>query len=530
MTIQKSSTLYVALLTVWAMLMVVTLPVFVQSIHPSQPHNLSPVLTGALVVNAAFIAYFWLNGIKDIVYVCYFYLLRRQLTRVSRQAKRYSLRKEPRVVMLYCTANDFSEISLLRAMRQKYGNYKIVILDDSSKPEYIERVDAFARKYKLRVVRRKDRIGFKAGNLNHYLRGRKDYDYFVILDSDEIVPPTFITSALKYFRCFENVGIVQANHVATRNRNRFMALFARGVNSHWPTYQLTKHHSGFMSLLGHGAMVSRECYEAAGGFPHLVAEDLCFSIEARIHGYYVAFAQNIRCQEEYPVDYLAFKKRHSKWTQGNMEFIKTYTRRILLSHMTWYEKLDIFLFTYNLPLTAVFASYVVINVVALPALGYHLHYPAWLLAPTLICLFAPVVNDVIYHVRKMNPLHLAFYLLHTFMLYGSMFFISLYTSALSILGAKAKFIVTPKTGGHVSLGHALIENYREITFAAVLLVVSADLDRSVLPVLLIAIPSFLSVYLARMSNKARGSRRSALPQLFSRSLIQGAARLSSWLF
>ena len=92
-----------------------------------------------------------------------------------------------------------------------------------------------------------------------------------------------------------------------------------------------------MSLLGHGAMVSRECYEAAGGFPHVVAEDLCFSIEARTKGFYVAFAENIRSQEEYPVDYLAFKKRHSKWTQGNMEFIKTYTKRILHSNMHWYE-------------------------------------------------------------------------------------------------------------------------------------------------------------------------------------------------
>jgi cellulose synthase/poly-beta-1,6-N-acetylglucosamine synthase-like glycosyltransferase len=109
-----------------------------------------------------------------------------------------------------------------------------------------------------------------------------------------------------------------------------------------------------MSLLGHGAMVSRACYVAAGGFPHLVAEDLCFSIEARIRGYYVAFAEDIVCEEEYPVDYLAFKKRHSKWTQGNMEFIRTYTGRIFASSLSWLEKLDIVLFTYNLPLTAFF--------------------------------------------------------------------------------------------------------------------------------------------------------------------------------
>lgn len=140
------------------------------------------------------------------------------------------------------------------------------------------------------------------------------------------------------------------------------------------------------------------------------------------------------------------------------------------------------------------------------------------------------MNDVIYHLRTMNPLRLATYLLHTFILYGSMFYISLYTSALSILGAKAKFIVTPKTGSRVSLVRAVRENYRELVFAGVLLAVSADLDRSVLPVLLIALPSTLSVYLTRLSNPARQYRLAQLLQLVSQGFTQGAVRLSSWLF
>jgi hypothetical protein len=84
---------------------------------------------------------------------------------------------------------------------------------------------------------------------------------------------------LKYFYTYSNVGIVQANHVSDRNRNFFMKLFHVGVNSHWPTYQTMKHFYGFSTMLGHGAMIKRDCYERAGGFPPLVAEDLCLSIE-----------------------------------------------------------------------------------------------------------------------------------------------------------------------------------------------------------------------------------------------------------
>lgn len=492
------------MLLVWlALLIPASFVLFGEVIDASNNNTtIEPFLIALVSINALFISYFWLNGVKDLVYVAYYYFARKRFNRFITRNQRAKLPKKlPRVVLVYCTANDFNEQSLEKSMRQKYINFKTVILDDSNKPEYKSRVDAFAKLHNIRVIRRKDRLGFKAGNLNNYLRGRKDYDYFVILDSDEIVPSTFISSALRYFENNSNVGIVQANHVATRNRNKFMRIFAKGVDSHWPTYQMTKQHHGFMSLLGHGAMVSRDCYNAAGGFPHVVAEDLCFSIEARIKGYFVAFAQNIRCQEEYPVDYLAFKKRHSKWTQGNMEFIKTYTKRILTSNMTWYEKLDIALFTYNLPLTAFFAFYIVINLIALPALGYSLSYPGWLLAPTIIFLLAPMLNDIIYHSKREKITSLINYLLNSFILYGSMFFISLLASTKSILGAKAIFHVTPKTSSDVAFFEAIFINWRELVFGASLIAIAMVTVGNILPVILIAVPSILSVYLTMLSNK-----------------------------
>ncbi|MGH7237191.1 MAG: glycosyltransferase, partial [Candidatus Saccharimonadales bacterium] len=379
---------------------------FVPLVHAVLVSERRGWLTLSLVaMSSLFIAYFWLNGAKDVIYTFYYYAFRKKLGRLPARAawpRRFGVEARPRVVMVYCTYNDFNAESLAACMRQDYTLNRVVILDDSTDPVYKRDIDAFAAQHSVRVVRRDDHIGFKAGNLNNYLR-KASFDFFVILDSDEIIPPNFITRALDYFAADNSVGIVQANHQATRNRNKFMDLFAIGVNSHWPTYQAVKHHHGFLSLLGHGAMVSRQCYEAAGGFPHLVAEDLCFSIEARHRGYFVAFAPDILCEEEYPVSYLAFKKRHSKWTQGNMEFIKRYTGRILRARMAWFEKLDIVLFTYSLPLTAFFALYVVINVIVLPMLHYRVVYPTWLLIPTVVFLLAPMLNDIFFHWRKVNP-------------------------------------------------------------------------------------------------------------------------------
>ena len=492
----KSPRIYLLILTLWAATLAPTVPVMVHTVKLAMAaHWFIGLLAAA---SAVFIAYFWLNGLKDIVYTVHYHVVDRPRPLVV--PTRADQGTHPRVVLLYCTCNDFSGASLLRCMRQRYPNYEVVILDDSSRPECLAEVDEFSQRHGVRVVRRPDRQGFKAGNLNNYLR-TAEYDYFVILDSDEIIPADYIGRSLDYFTYYDNAGIVQANHVATRNRNNFMRMFAIGVDSHWIAYQTVKHRHGFLSLLGHGAMVSRECYQAAGGFPHVVAEDLCFSIAARDAGYYTVFAPDIRCEEEFPVSFHAFRKRHSKWTQGNMEFIKKYTGTIGRSRMSWFEKLDIYLFTYSLPLTALFSLYVAIHVIVLPALGYAVVYPLWMLFPTIAFLLAPMLNDVAFHYRRIPKTALLSYLLHSIVLYGSMFFISLRSSVTSAFG-KSVFVVTPKGDERTSMGQALRATRGEIAFGVGLAALSLYLTSSVLPVVLIVCPALFCFFLALKHNRA----------------------------
>jgi cellulose synthase/poly-beta-1,6-N-acetylglucosamine synthase-like glycosyltransferase len=495
--VKKSPRLYLLIIACWFAVIAPASVVMVEQIRRAA--GVAGYLGALATISALFIGFFWLNGVKDIVYTLHYHLVDRRSAAVL--PRRPDQATTDRVVLVYCTCDDFLADSLLRCMQQEYPNTETAILDDSRDPAFIAEIDRFAAEHGVRVVRRPDRVGFKAGNLNNFLR-TAEFDYFVILDSDEIIPPDFITRALDYFAARRNVGIVQANHVATRNRNGFMRMFAPGVDSHWIAYQTVKDRYGFLSLLGHGAMVSRECYEAAGGFPHVVAEDLCFSIAARDAGYFTTFAPDIRCEEEFPVNFLAFKKRHSKWTQGNMEFIKKYTGVILRCRMHWFEKMDIVMFTYGLPLTAFFSLYVAIHVIVLPAVGYAIVYPLWMLIPTVAFLLAPMLNDVLFHGRGMTTRQLLSYLGHSVVLYGSMFFISLRSSLASMFGGST-FVVTPKGDQHTSVRHALRANRGEIGFGVGLAAISVWLTGSVFPVLLIIGPAILCTFLAFKHNEAR---------------------------
>lgn len=511
---KKSPALYITMLCIWTVLTVFLWVNFVPKIAnvPFLANKTASLAVriaarGLLVLNGVFISYFWLNGVKDFIYVIWYYLFREKLY------KRYyevidtdvSAARD-KILLAYCTCNDFDGQSLERSMRQTYPYFDVVILDDSTSEEYKTQVNEFALRHGIKVVRRKDREGFKAGNINHYFQSaeckEKGYDYYVILDSDEILPPDYLYESLKYFYAYDNVGIVQANHVSDRNRNFFMKLFHVGVNSHWPTYQTMKHFYGFSTMLGHGAMIKRDCYEKTDGFPPLVAEDLCLSIEARGSGYYVAFAPNIVCREEYPIDYVAFKKRHSKWTQGNLEFIKKYTGNIARSKMKWYEKMDIALFTYNLPLTAVFAFFIFLNLTFAPVLGIDLGsvYAVWMIVPTIIFFFSPMLNDFITWAFRLNPLRTLVYTVSVVMLYGSMLTTSLISATLGIFGKKARFIVTPKSSRRIGLGFALKFQWKEIVFSTVLLILSLIFQRGILPVALIVFTGYSSILLLFFSN------------------------------
>lgn len=499
----KSPALYLTILAVWAALIAVSVPGFYFAAE-----RLDGIGTALAAVSELFIAYFWLNGIKDLVYTLWYHI--RLKGKLSVPVRRNAESGVPRVVLVYCTANDFNAESLEACLFQSYLNYEVVILDDSLNPDYKARVDAFAQLHGLTVVRREGRVGFKAGNLNNYLANNSLWDYFVILDSDEIIPANFVDRCLDYFAADPTVGIVQANHVATRDRNHFMEQYSMGVDSHWIAYQSVKIRSGFLSLLGHGALVSRKCYNAASGFPHVVAEDLCFTIAARNQGYLAVFAPDVICQEEYPVDYAAFRKRHNKWTQGNMEFIKRYTGTILRSSMRWFEKLDIVLFTYALPLTAVFSLYVVANVVVLPLMGERILLPKWMLIPTVLFLLAPMLNDFISH-RDEGVKRLASYSAHSMLLYGSMFWTSLRASIKSMFG-QSVFLVTPKDTAWVGFRGAIKACRTELVFFLALAAVTMYTTGSIFPTVLIAMPALFSVYLVAMHNSERpyrGGRHSA---------------------
>jgi membrane glycosyltransferase len=375
----------------------------------------------------------------------------------------------PAVALLYTTCNDFAEEPVRSCMAQDYSRYRVYILDDSTDEAYRQRIDAFAAQYadRVHVVRRRDRRGFKAGNLNHALSTIAREPLFALVDADEILPRHFLKALVPRLLAKPDCGFIQANHRSNPDSKSSLARdLGCGVDSHWRWYHPLRNEFGFVMLLGHGALIRRQTWAETNGFPEIVSEDLAFALRAREAGWRGHFAEDVICYEEFPEDVRAFRVRHMKWTRGTCEFLAREAGRLLRSRrISWVEKLDILLPTLNLPLSFLFFLFVIDANLVLTSLYGDVDTMTWVIAGsewrvpvvrldpafevlnrsdlfvvTLLALVSPVLCFVIDMWRR--PLRLWSFLAKSTALYGALGPLSSIGVVLFGLTRRAVFHVT----------------------------------------------------------------------------------------
>jgi len=360
----RSPTMFVFLFTVWFSAIIWFGPRLIQSLDAAD----GPVSNFAQHYFVIFVCIAWLYGIYNIsvvIFAAYSRFHDRANTVLTPEA---DTNFKQAVAVLYTTCNDFVAAGAESCVNMDYGDFTVYILDDSSDPAFKSTVDDFADKHSnVTVVRRKNRAGFKAGNLNHALKNVVTEPYFVVADSDEILPVDFLSKLTPRIASNPDCGFIQANHQCIKQGTKLQRDMCRGIDIHWEWYQPLRNRFGFVMFLGHGAILRRSCWDEAGGFPELVSEDLAYAIAIRERGYYGTFASDVVCLEEFPSSVRAFRVRHVKWTRGTCEFLHRFTPRLLRSrNISLPEKLDILFPTANLPLTMFFFIFMIMTSIVLP--------------------------------------------------------------------------------------------------------------------------------------------------------------------
>ncbi len=288
----------------------------------------------------------------------------------------------PKVAILYTTKNDFKETAVVSCLGQDYDNYDVYILDDSTEVDILNRIHEFTSNNpgRLFLIRRDLKEGFKAGNLNHALNMlSNNYEYFAVTDADGILPRNFLSGLLPYFSIDKSVGFVQANQRSNpRQTNKFSRDLSLNTDLHWKCYLPAKNYFGFVMFYGHGALIRTSVWKEVGGFPDTITEDLAFSSIIREKGYKGIFVDNVICYEEFPENYLKYRKRNERWVKGTTEYLTKWFPSLCLSgKVAWFEKLDILISAGVLLMAAPFILFLFIAAIIIPLStdNFGLHIP-----------------------------------------------------------------------------------------------------------------------------------------------------------
>lgn len=277
---------------------------------------------------------------------------------------------QPKVALLYTTCNDFQEEAAVTHLRQNYAKYHLFVLDDSSNLDYKNRVDEFAKRFPshVTVIRRENKTGFKAGNVNYALRNlRHDYEYFSVSDSDTQLPPNYISDLLP-FVLNRGIAFAQSTQLSNAKEQTPFAEFMRiNTDLHFRHYASAKNRYGFVMWYGHGALMRMDAWEKAGGFPEIATEDLAFSMRIRQAGFEGVFVGNVACTEDFPPSYRQYRKRNEKWIRGTAEcLLKFYPSFVKARHIPWFEKADVLVSGISLLLDLPFVSLLFLVGILLP--------------------------------------------------------------------------------------------------------------------------------------------------------------------
>jgi cellulose synthase/poly-beta-1,6-N-acetylglucosamine synthase-like glycosyltransferase len=165
-----------------------------------------------------------------------------------------------------------------------------------------------------------------------------DYDAVVIVDSDNIVAPNFLSVMNNRFEAGERV--IQAN-LDVKNPDDSWVTRAIAI-AYWATgriHQLARHKLGWcVALGGTGICIDRKLLAAIGWDTDCLTEDLDFQIRALQLGTRTTWAHETRIFDEKPTELSASLRQRLRWMRGHMSVAVSQSFSLLAtgaSKMSW---------------------------------------------------------------------------------------------------------------------------------------------------------------------------------------------------
>ena len=258
------------------------------------------------------------------------------LSKKKVQEKGFDMGKAPFVTVQIPTRN---ELVALRCAQNcidfdyPKDRYEILIGDDSNERSVSRKLKEFALQNDLvRVIKRKQNIGFKPGNLNNMLEHSKG-DIIVIFDSDFTPERDFLRRIVAPFVYDKKISAVQARW----NFNNFDQNIVTILSS---TIVYVFHHIvlkfmgrfGTGSLCGSAEAVKKEDLIRLGRWKSgSLTEDVEYSLRLHNNRKKIVYLPDLECYSDVPFKAKDLYKQQMRWAYGVISSYIQHGGKILLS-------------------------------------------------------------------------------------------------------------------------------------------------------------------------------------------------------
>lgn len=293
-------------------------------------------------------------------HLLYFFFTPRKKGRVHSKRPSFDVKELPKVTVQLPMYNEryVAEAVINSCAQLDYpqDKFEIQVVDDSD-DETVGIVDACVAGWEskgidIKVVRRDDREGFKAGALRDATPFSKG-DFLAIFDADFRPNPDFLYNTIPYFQD-DNVGVVQGRwgHInrdysmLTKSQSIFLDMF-------FMIEQKARALAGyFLRFNGSGGVWRKKCIEDAGGWSaKTLCEDLDLCIRAQLKNWRIVYDFDVEAPAEVPVNILDFKAQQYRWIKGKAQVIRKLRKDIHSTPLPFWKKAHIYFDLYNMFVT-----------------------------------------------------------------------------------------------------------------------------------------------------------------------------------
>ncbi|UJR19293.1 hypothetical protein I4U23_022422 [Adineta vaga] len=246
--------------------------------------------------------------------------------------------KEFCISMITCACNlDWSKDRLI-----------IQVLDDSTDEIVMKMIDQcvqewFDRGYRISVIRRQNRQGFKAGNLKNGLEKIQECEFIALFDVDFLPKKNFLLKTIPILLKDPKAAYAQARWTFINGKESLLTQMQEIVlNHHHKCEQEVKYRmSSFFQFNGSACVWrTKAIYQCGGWHTDTLVEDLDISVRAHMNGWHSAYIVDVECLNELPPTFTAYLSQQYRWFSGPAQvFRKLFQTVCTTSHMNIYRKL-----------------------------------------------------------------------------------------------------------------------------------------------------------------------------------------------